>query len=97
MGNKKLSLVSIIKTNKDVISSDMNGDIALLKIDDRSYYHMNKVGARIWNVIQEPKAIKDLIEIVENEYDIEKEQCKDDIINLLQELLNNELIIIIDK
>ena len=92
MSTKVLSLNSIVTTNKNVVSCDLDGEAAMLNMDDGVYYGLNVAGATIWNLIQEPKTVKEILEKLLEEYEVEEEPCKDDLINLLQELLEKGLI-----
>ncbi|MGF7119200.1 lasso peptide biosynthesis PqqD family chaperone [Methanobacterium oryzae] len=94
MESRKLQLESIITTNKNVVSCDLEGEVAMLNMDDGVYYGLNPVGATVWNLIQEPKSVKEVLDKLLEEYEVEEDQCKDDIFSLLNELLDNKLIVI---
>jgi hypothetical protein len=50
------------------------------------------VGARIWSEIQEPTAVEEITAAITAEYDVDREQCRRDVISLLQDLEENDLI-----
>ncbi|MBI3990588.1 MAG: PqqD family protein [Candidatus Omnitrophica bacterium] len=56
------------------------------------YYGMNSTGARIWNLIQKPMRVKELLGTILREYDVETESCKGDLLLLLQKLAGEGLI-----
>ena len=41
---------------KDQVSCDLAGEAAILNIKSGVYYGLDPVGARIWNLMQEPRA-----------------------------------------
>jgi hypothetical protein len=47
---------SIVVATKDQVSSDLGGEVAILDLKAGVYYGLDTVGARIWNLIQEPRA-----------------------------------------
>jgi hypothetical protein len=53
---------------------------------------LNPVGAFIWSNIQEPKKVEEIRDLILEEFDVGREECEADLIELLQELLNNGLI-----
>ena len=61
------------------------------------YYGLNPVGAFIWNLIQKPKTVAEIREAVLDEYDVEKEVCEKDIIELIAELSDKGLIEVEEK
>ena len=47
---------------------------------------------KIWNLIQKPIVLDKLVEKIYEEYDVDKEQCKNDIFELVGEFLDNGLV-----
>lgn len=89
---KELSIESIVTVNKNVVSCDLDGEAAMLNMDDGVYYGLNEVGATIWNLIQKPQRVNKILDKLLEEYEVEKDQCNDDLFVLLNELLNKGLI-----
>jgi len=46
----------------------------------------------IWNLIQEPKAVSEVRDVILAKYDVEPEQCDRDVLALLEELATEGLI-----
>lgn len=90
----KLSSDSTVLVAKDVVSCDLLDEVAILNVKDGVYYGLDPVGARIWNLIQKQTKVSEVLEILLTEYDVKKDRCQDDLLELLQQLAENELIII---
>jgi len=88
----KISIYSSIVVADDVVSCDLDGEAAILNLKDGVYYGLDPVGAKIWNLIQKPKTIDDVVEVIWNEYNVDKNRCKDDIFELVEKLLDNGLV-----
>ena len=88
----KISIDSIVVVADEVVSCDLDGEAAILNIKDEIYYGLDPVGAKIWNLIQNPISINDIMKIIIEEYDVDKEQCKNDIFELVKELSDNGLV-----
>ena len=56
------------------------------------YYGLNAVGTRIWDLINEPRKIGEVLDIILEEYDVEAIRCESDLLELLQNLLAEGLI-----
>jgi hypothetical protein len=54
------------------------------------------VGARIWSLIQEPRTVEEIRDVVTSEYAVEPDRCESDLIALLQRLADEGLIRIRD-
>ena len=88
----KLSDLSVISVTKDAVHCDVEDEVVILGLKDGVYYGLNPVGAFIWNLIQEPKTVAEIREAVLDEYDVEKEVCEKDLMELLTELSDKGLI-----
>lgn len=76
----------------DQVSCDVAGDVAILSLRNGVYYGLNPVGARIWNLIQQPVAVQDVLATILAEYEVEPDVCKTDLLRVLSELASHGLI-----
>lgn len=83
---------SIVVAAKDQVSCDLAGEVAILDVKSGIYYGLNAVGARIWNLLQEPKVVWEVCETILEEYDVEADRGRRDILAVLQELFARGLI-----
>lgn len=88
----EISLNSTVSVAQDVVSCDLLEEAAILNLKDGIYYGLNPVGARIWKLIQKPIKVKDILETLLEEYDVEREVCQTDLMELLTELLDKKLV-----
>lgn len=49
-----ISSGTVVTANKDVINAIIGSNVALLKINTRTYFSLNSVGAFVWSIIQTP-------------------------------------------
>jgi adenine specific DNA methylase Mod len=88
----KISINSIILVADNVVSCDLDGEAAILNLKDGVYYGLDPIGAKIWKLIQNPTALNYVVERIGAEYNVDKNQLKDDIFELINELLDNGLV-----
>ena len=88
-----ISKNTVISVAQDQISGDLlDGEVVILNMNDDVYYGLDQIGGRIWNLVQNPIAVVEIIQILLEEFDVEYQQCFDDVIALLEDMLNNGLI-----
>lgn len=87
-----LSSLTVITACPDQVSSNLDGETIVLHFKSGTYYGLNEVGSRIWHLIQTPKSIHEIQEILLSEYDVTEEDCYRELLNLLQTLQSEELI-----
>ncbi len=88
---------SVVVVARDQVSCDLAGEAAILNVKSGVYYGLDPVGARIWNLMQEPRAVVEIQNAITDEYDVEPERCARDLANLLEKLLAEGLIEVKDE
>lgn len=87
-----LSEKSVVSVVKDQVSCNLGDEAAILNMKDGVYYGLDPVGAQIWKLLQTPRSILNIRDVLLQEYDVEPERCHRDLLALLQELLRAGLI-----
>ncbi len=77
---------------KEQVSSELGGDAVILNLKTGIYHGLDAVGARIWHLLQEPRTVNDILNILIQEYEIESERCEREVVTLLQKLADVELV-----
>ena len=93
----EVSLNSVVVASKNQISNDLGGEAAILDLEAGVYYGLDEVGARIWELIQEPRAANEVRDVLLAEYDVEPERCEHDLLALLQRLADEGLIEVVGE
>lgn len=82
----EISESSIVVTASDQVSSDLGGEAVILNMESGVYHGLNEVGARVWNLIEQPKTVKEIKDILVEEYEVEPQICQNDLFALLKDL-----------
>jgi len=88
----KINLETIIQQNKDILTSNIDGEKVMMSIRFGEYYGLGKIGSFIWDHIEEPIKISDLVNLITKKYEVDEEKCFNDIVPFLTDLLKKELI-----
>ncbi len=83
---------STIAAAEDQVSCDLEGESAILNMTNGVYYGLDALGARIWELIQEPKTLNEVRDVIVSEYEVEPERCERDLVALLTQLNDEGLI-----
>ena len=89
---REIAESSIVVATQDQISSDLGGESVILNMKTGVYHGLNEVGARVWDLIEKPKAVKDIKQVLLDEYEVEPDVCTDDLFLLLNNLKTAGLI-----
>ena len=91
----ELSRSSKIVVSKEVVSCDLGGETAMLDMKEGIYYGLNEIGTIIWEYIQKPITIQEIIDKILEEYEVDDETCYADVVELIDQMVENKLVEII--
>lgn len=91
-----ISTDTMVVATPEQVSSDLAGESVILNLKTGMYFGLNEVGASIWNLLQQPRSVKEICDQILDQYEVESEQCEQDVLKLLHELVESELIEIKD-
>jgi hypothetical protein len=90
-----LSAFSVIVASKDQVSTNLSGEAVILGMRDGVYYGLDPVGARIWALVQAPRAIDEVARTIATEYDVSRERALADLLALAGQLFDRGLLEIV--
>ena len=61
---------SIVATAKDQVWCELAGEAVILNLKSGVYYGLSPVGARVWSLIQEPKIVSAVLDMLLEEYEV---------------------------
>lgn len=91
-----ITLSSVVQAAPDQVAANLAEEVVILNLKDGVYYGLNPVGARIWNLLQTPRTVKEVQDILVQEYEVEPHRCRTDMLELLEKLAAKGLIKIED-
>ena len=98
--NGSLNKTSVVVVSQDQVSADLSpdlsGDVVILDLNNGIYYELNQTGARIWNLIQQPRSVESILDTLLEEYDIDARQCEADLTAVIEDMTKHGLVEIRD-
>ncbi len=65
--------------NQETISGQIDDDLVMVDIAKGSYFSLNSVATRIWELLEKPLSLDSLCARLVDEYDVTTEQCRADV------------------
>jgi len=81
------------KRQEQIIVQKGSNDVLLFSMEDGSYYALNEVGNRIWELCDGTNEVAHLISILAKEYDAPVKIIEMDVMEVLEELQSKNLIV----
>jgi hypothetical protein len=88
----RISLKTIVRAGKDQMAHSVSEEAVILHTGSGVYYGLDPVGARVWNLIQQPCSVEEIRAMLLAEYDVEPARCEADLMELLEKLRDEKLI-----
>ncbi|MGE4069234.1 MAG: PqqD family peptide modification chaperone [Vicinamibacterales bacterium] len=79
-----LGLDAVVVRDEDLLSADVGEAVVILQLESNAYLHTEGVGADLWQRLEHPLRIGDLIEALVAEYDVPPDECATDVLAFLE-------------
>lgn len=83
---------SVLEIPSHVVSREVGGDAVLLDLDAGTYFSLDPIGARMWELIGKGSSVSAICDTLLEEYDVPRETLEADLIELCDKLLAEKLV-----
>ena len=80
------------KRTEKGLFSNIGGETVILNLATNEYYSLDEISTFIWEKLESTPTIDEVVEHVMNKYDVSRDQCKQDVTLLFNELVSIDLI-----
>ena len=77
---------STVVVSASQVSTSIGDEAVILGAEAGQYFGLKDVGARVWELVQEPQQVEALCAVICTEYEVAPEECERDVIALLSDL-----------
>ena len=82
---------AVVSRNESLLTAEVDGELMAMSIDRGACYGLNQVGSRIWELLAEPRTIDELCAHLLDEYEVEPDRCRRELLELVEELRSEGL------
>lgn len=90
--NDNIELHHIFTQSENQVSAEINGETVMMSVEQGSYFGLDAIGSRIWNLMEQPISLQDMIDTLVEEYDVSEVNCKNDVVKFVAELNSRGLV-----
>lgn len=83
---------SVVVARKDALGAEVRNEFVLLDPISGKYFSLNSVGGFVWQQLQQPLTVEQLVERVCKRYEVNSELAERDVLALLGQLSESNLI-----
>ena len=93
-GYMNVNLNSVVSRNPEIVHSDMDGEVVMMSVTNGEYYGIDAIGSDIWNLLEDELSIKELCGKLCEVYDVSEDQCQQEVMGFIGQLLENKVVLI---
>lgn len=82
----------VVSRRGELIEAEVGGELVALHVDNGVCYGFNNTATRIWSLIEQPKRVSEIRDVLLSEYEVEPDACEAQLRDLLGELEKDGLI-----
>ena len=75
-----------------VFAQEVDGEMVLLDMESENYFGLDEVGTAIWQAMQEKENLKEVLEVLLEQYEVEEEMLKKDLFDFVGKLVESGLV-----
>lgn len=87
-----ISFSDRVTVPKDILFSGLQGESVILNLNSESYFGLDEVGTRFLTLLSGAESIQAAYDALLEEYDVEPDVLRRDVISLLDELVEQGLV-----
>ena len=74
------------KRNSDLIGAAIDDEMVMMSVEHGQYYGLGGVGPRVWELIEQPQTMDQLVDQILEEFEVEREVCEKDLTEFLAQM-----------
>jgi hypothetical protein len=90
--NKEIGTDTLLQRKPGLLFNEIDGEVVMLSIENSEYYGMDKVGSRIWQLLEKPVHFRELVAALMDEYEVSEEQCTAETLAFLKKITDKKLV-----
>ena len=75
-----------------VFAQEVDGEMVLLDMESENYFGLDEVGTAIWQAMQEKETLKEVFEVLLDQYEVEEEMLEHDLSDFVGKLVESGLV-----
>jgi hypothetical protein len=87
-----IRLHDVVLASPSQVSTTLGDESIVLELHAGTYFGVNEVGTTVWEFLQQPRQVAEVIAHVLQKYEVSAEQAEAEVIAFLQELAKRHLV-----
>lgn len=81
-----------LQRSETVLQSNLGAKSVMMDLDAGLYFGLNDVASRIWNLLEQPRTVTEIVSKLVAEYEIDPAECEPKVLAFADELITQHLV-----
>jgi hypothetical protein len=86
-------LNSVVRRNPQISTAPLVDELVMLDVNRGAYYGLDEIASYIWEQLEAPRQVADLCRHLLEVYEVERQTCQRDVLELLESLHDKGLVL----
>jgi len=87
-----MNLAQKVTFAETVFAQEVDGEMVLLDMESENYFGLDEVGTAIWQAMQEKETLKEVFEVLLDQYEVEADMLENDLSEFVNKLVESGLV-----
>ena len=78
--------------NPDLIGASIDNELVMMSVEQGQYYGLGGIGPRVWELLETPHTLTELVDRITEEFDVERTVCESDMAGFIERMEKFDLI-----
>lgn len=83
---------TIVRLDGDLLTTKVDGDLMGISVEQGVCYGFDSITTRVWELLETPRSFASLCAQLVEEFEVDEDQCRADLTELLQGLRGDDLV-----
>lgn len=89
-----MNTTQTIARSDNFVFNEVDGELVMMNIETGAYASLNETGKSIWQLLDAPKNIADVVSALVEEYDIDQSTCENEVLPFIENMVKNDVLVL---
>lgn len=89
-----IELDLVVARNHEIDVTDIDGEKVMMDLEKGSYFTLNKVGSTIWDMMEEPISLKQIVHQLRRIYQVDEKECETAVQSFIHRMIHANVVMI---
>lgn len=77
---------TVIRRSESWLAARVGDEVMMMHLDSSYYLHLSGTGGRIWELLETPRTLRELCNVLSQEFDVDPAEAQMQVVAFLQQL-----------